>query len=52
MEMKLALAMVLATFDVEHVGTASGAPVREHLAFSMGPLGLRMRLRARGLAPE
>jgi len=50
MEMKLALAMVLATFEIEDVGTASGGDVREHLAFSMGPLGLRMRLGPRPLA--
>jgi cytochrome P450 len=47
MEMKLALAMVLSGFELEQVGTAHGGEVREHLAFSMGPLGLRMRLSPR-----
>jgi cytochrome P450 len=50
MEMKLALAMVLSSFGLEHVGGARGVDVREHLAFSMGPLGLRMRLAPRAAA--
>jgi cytochrome P450 len=49
-EMKLALAMVLSSFELDEVGTAGGGEVREHLAFSMGPLGLRMRLSPRAAA--
>jgi len=47
MEMKMAIAMLLATFEIEDVGTADGREPREHLAFSMGPVGLRMRLKPR-----
>ncbi|MGH8797951.1 MAG: cytochrome P450 [Caldimonas sp.] len=47
MEMKLALAMLLGNFEIESVGTASGRPARELLSFSMGPVGLRMKLRPR-----
>ena len=47
MEMKMAIAMLLATFEIEEVGTADGREPREHLAFSMGPVGLRMRLKPR-----
>ena len=47
MEMKLALAMLLGNFEIESVGTANGRPARELLSFSMGPVGLRMKLRWR-----
>ncbi len=47
LEMKMALAQLLANFDIESVGTADGQGAREHLSFTMAPLGLRMRLRER-----
>ncbi|MGH8797929.1 MAG: cytochrome P450, partial [Caldimonas sp.] len=47
MEMKLALAMLLGNFEIESVGTTKGQPARELLSFSMGPVGLRMKLRPR-----
>lgn len=45
LEMKLVLSMLYERFDVERVG--DGAAVREHFAFTMGPEGLRARLRRR-----
>ena len=47
LEIKMAMAMLLGSFDIESVDTPDGAPAREHLAFTMAPLGLRLRLRAR-----
>ena len=44
LEMKMVIAMLLAGFDVKSVGTANGAEPREHLAFTMAPVGLRMTL--------
>ena len=47
MEIKMAMAMLLGSFEIESVDTPDGAPAREHLAFTMAPLGLRLRLRLR-----
>ena len=47
MEIKMAIATLLSTFEIESVGSADGNEPREHLAFSMGPVGLRMRLKRR-----
>ena len=47
LEMKMAMAVLLCHFDVDSVGTADGRDADEHLAFTMGPAGLRMRLRDR-----
>ena len=47
LEMKMAMAMLLGSFDIQSVGTADGSAVRERLAFAMAPVGLRMRLRER-----
>ena len=47
LEMKMAMAQVLANFEIQSVGTASGDGAREHLSFTMAPLGLRVRLRER-----
>jgi cytochrome P450 len=46
-EIKMATAMLLTHFDVDSVGTDSGEPPRELMAFTMSPIGLRMRLRER-----
>lgn len=47
LEMKVAMATLLAHFDIEAVETPDGAEAHEHLAFTMAPVGLRMRLRER-----
>jgi cytochrome P450 len=47
LEMKLVMAMLLATFDIESVDTPDGAPAEERMAFTMQPVGLSMRLRLR-----
>ena len=45
LEMKMAMAMLLGGFGIETVGPTAGGATREHLSFSMGPVGLHMRLR-------
>ncbi len=47
LEMKMAMATLLGRFDIEQVDTAHGQDPVEHMAFTMTPVGLRMRLRAR-----
>jgi cytochrome P450 len=47
LEIKMAMAMLLASFEIESVGTEDGSEPREHMAFAMAPVGLRMRLRER-----
>lgn len=47
LEIKLAMAMLLSRFDILRVDTPDGLPAREVMAFTMGPDGLRMRLRTR-----
>ena len=47
LEMKLAMAVLLGRFDIEGVDTPDGKEAREHLSFTMTPVGLRMRLRER-----
>ncbi len=47
MEMKMAMATLLRGFDIESVSTPDGKEAREHLSFTMTPVGLRMRLRER-----
>jgi cytochrome P450 len=47
LEIKMAAAMLLSSFDIDSVDSSSGTDVPEKLAFSMGPVGLRMRLRER-----
>jgi cytochrome P450 len=50
LEMKVALAVLLGRFDIESVETPDGLEAREKLSFTMTPVGLRMRLRARSAA--
>ncbi len=50
LEMKLVLAMLFGDFDVERVGSA--ADVQEVFAFTMAPVGMRVRLRRRGDRPR
>ena len=47
LEMKMAMAMLLASFDIEAVDTPDGGPAKELMAFTMNPVGLRMRLNER-----
>src|SRR6185436_4557043 len=47
LEIKMVIAMLLAGFDLDSVGTADGAEPIERMAFTMQPVGLRMTLRSR-----
>ncbi|MEO7152478.1 MAG: cytochrome P450 [Burkholderiaceae bacterium] len=47
LEMKMAMAVLLGRFEIDSVDTPDGAEAREHLAFTMAPVGLQMRLRER-----
>ena len=47
LEMKVAMAMLLSSFDITAVDTPDGGPARERMAFTMNPVGLSMRLTAR-----
>lgn len=47
LEMKLAMSMLLSRFDIEGVDTPDGQAAKEHLQFTMAPVGLKMRLKAR-----
>lgn len=47
LEMKMVMAMLLAEFELDAVGTADGAEPRERMAFTMQPVGLRMQLSRR-----
>ena len=46
-EMKMALAMLLASFEIESVAAPGGGEAEERMSFTMVPVGLRMRLRER-----
>ena len=48
LEIKMAMAVLLDHFDIEAVETPDGAEAAEHMAFTMMPVGLTMRLRNRG----
>lgn len=47
LEMKMVLAMLFGGFEFESVSTPDGGEAREHLALTMAPVGLRLRLRPR-----
>ena len=47
LEMKMAMAMLLTHFEIEAVTTPDGGEAVERLAFTMMPVGLRMRLNER-----
>ena len=47
-EMKIALAVLLGSFEIEGVHTATGCEPEERLSFTMAPEPLSMRLRLRG----
>ncbi|MBS0340105.1 MAG: cytochrome P450 [Proteobacteria bacterium] len=44
LEIKMAMAMLLNRFDIRSIDTPDGLPAQEHMAFTMAPVGLRMRL--------
>jgi cytochrome P450 len=46
LEMKMVMTMLLDNFEIEHVGTPDGGEAREHLAFTMYPEDLRLKLKA------
>ena len=50
LEIKLAAAMLLRHFDIQAIDTPDGAPPVEHMALTMVPMGLRMRLKRRRMA--
>ena len=52
LEMKMVAAMLLAGFEIEEVATPDGGEPREHLALTMSPVGLRLRLRNSGSGTE
>ena len=47
LEMKMVMAMLLKNFELESVHTPDGGEAREHLAFTMYPEDLRLRLGAK-----
>ena len=47
LEIKMAAAMLLSSFEIDEVGTADGREPAEKMAFSMAPVGLQMRLKPR-----
>jgi len=51
LEMKMGMAMLLNNFEIESVGTPDGSEAREHLAFTMYPENLRLRLISCGGRP-
>jgi len=50
LEMKMVMAMLFGGFDIERVTTPDGGEAKEHLAFTMAPVGLRLTLAARARA--
>ncbi|MCY7306834.1 MAG: cytochrome P450 [Rhodoferax sp.] len=50
LEMKLVVAMLFRNFDIGQIGVAHGGSPREHLSFTMAPVGLRMQLHPRDAA--
>jgi hypothetical protein len=44
LQMKMAMAMLLSGFDIDGVDTPDGRPARQRMAFTMHPVGLRLRL--------
>jgi cytochrome P450 len=46
LEIKLASAMLLSSFNIKSIDTATGAEPEELMGFTMSPIGLQMRLKA------
>jgi len=47
LEMKIALTMLFTRFEIDDIGTPDGQEAQEFMAFTMAPLGLKMRLKNR-----
>jgi cytochrome P450 len=47
LEIKMAMAMLLTSFDIESLDTPDGEEAQEVMSFTMSPVDLRMRLRER-----
>ena len=45
LEMKMVMAMLLSRFEIESVTTPDGGEAKERLAFTMTPVGLRLKLK-------
>jgi cytochrome P450 len=52
LEIKLATAMLLNSFDIESIATIDNSEPQELSGFTMSPIGLRMRLRQRDMPPR
>ena len=50
LEMRMVTAMLLRGFDIEQVSTPDAREAQEHLAFTMYPVGLRLKLREKATA--
>jgi hypothetical protein len=46
-EIKMVMAMLLGSFEIEAVQTPDGREPQERLALTMAPVGLRLKLRTR-----
>jgi cytochrome P450 len=46
LEIKLAMAMLLSSFEIDSVATSDGRDAEEVMSFTMNPVALRMRLRS------
>lgn len=47
LEMKMVIAMLLTRFEIESVTAPGGGDAQEHLAFTMSPVGLKLRITPR-----
>jgi len=47
LEMKIALTMLFTRFEIDDINTPDGQEAQEFMAFTMAPLGLKMRLKNR-----
>ena len=47
LEIKMALVVLLRNFNIESIDTPDGGPARERMAFTMMPVGLRMKLQVK-----
>jgi cytochrome P450 len=52
LEIKLATAMLLNSFEITSIATVDNSEPQELSGFTMSPIGLQMRLRPRGTAPR
>jgi len=47
LEMKIAIVMLLTRFEIDNISAPNGESAKEHMAFTMVPIGLKMRLKSR-----